>query len=249
MKRFTILVLTALAAGCVSNQPPPPGRTPKAAASVNVELALEYMRLGKLTIARGFIERALKEDPKNAQVQATAGLVYERLDDLADAEGAFATAARLGKKDPSVQNSYAGFLCRTHKAAEGEKLFLKVAKDPSYTTPEVALLNAGVCVHGDGNNIAAERYFREALAVHPNMPEGLLQLGNLLFERDESAEALTLVQRFLSLNAPTPEILWLGMRVERKLGDETSAGSYADRLVKLFPDSEQSRMLQSGLVR
>jgi len=249
MKRFTLVVLTALAAACVSNQPPPPGRTPKAAASVNVELALEYMRLGKLTIARSFIERALKEDPSNPEVQATAGLVYERLDDLPAAEHAFAIAARLGKKDPSVENSYAGFLCRTHKAAEGEKLFLKVAKDPSYTTPEVALLNAGVCMHSDGNNIAADRYFRQALAVHPNMPEGLLQLGNLLYERDEYAEALDLVKRFLSLYAPTPEILWLGMRIERKLGDETSAGSYADRLVKQFPDSEQSRMLQSGLVQ
>ncbi len=250
MKRLVVLwVLGAAVTACVSNNPPPKDRTPQAAAVNNMQLALEYMRLGKLAIARDFIERALVEDPHNAQVQSNAGLVYEQLQDLPKAERAFAAAERLGRKDPQIQNSYAGFLCRTHKVAEGEKLFLKVAHDPLYLTPEVAILNAGVCVHSAGDNINAERYFRQALAMHPNMAEALLQLGSLLLDRDDASEALTMVQRFETYNAPTPDILWLGIRVERKLGDETSAGAYARRLQTEFPGSEQARMLQSGLAR
>jgi type IV pilus assembly protein PilF len=146
-------------------------------------------------------------------------------------------------------NSYAGFLCRTHKTSEGEKLFLKVAQDPLYQTPEVALVNAGVCVRSAGDNITAERYFRRALGIRPKMPEALLQLGELLFDRDDPQAAVDMVQLSLGANPPSPEILWLGLRAERKRGDATAAAAYAQRLQKEFPGSEQARLLQSGLTR
>jgi type IV pilus assembly protein PilF len=248
MKRMLICCSLVFAmAGCVHTTVP--GRTPKAAAAINVQLALEYMRLDKLAISREFIERALGQDPHNADVQATAGLVYERLEDMPKAERAFSAAAHLGRKDPSIENMYAGFLCRTHKVAEGEKLFRKVAHDPSYLTPEVALVNAGVCVHSAGDNIGAERYFREALNIHPNMAEGLFQLASLLLERNEPAEAALMVERFLAANPPTADIYLLGVRAERKLGDETAAGAYADKLQAQFPNSDQARALQLGLTR
>jgi type IV pilus assembly protein PilF len=250
MRRAATVSLAALLclSACVSNRLAP-GKTPAAAASVNVQLAIEYMRLDKLAIARDFIERALQQDPNDASVQSTAGIIYERLDDQPKAERAFAAAARLGKKDPNILNSYAGFLCRTHKPGEGEKLFLKVAHDPLYQTPEVALVNAGVCVRSAGDNISAERYFRQALSLRPKMPEALLQLGELLFDRDDPQGAVDMVQLYLGTNPPAPEILWLGLRAERKRGDETAASAYAQRLQKEFPASDQARLLQSGLTR
>ena len=144
-----------------------------------MQMAIEYMRINNLGRARERIERALKEAPENANVQETAGLVYERLNEMSKAQRAFAAAARLGKQDPAIKNSYAGFLCRTGKAAAGEKFFLEVARNPVYQTPEVALVNAGVCDSAAGDVVDAERYFNRALAIRPNMPEALLQLGNL----------------------------------------------------------------------
>ncbi len=76
---------------------------------------------------------------------------------------AYENAFRQGKGDPNVENTYAGFLCRTGKSAAGEKLFTEVAASPLYQTPEVALLNAGVCVHEAGDVVDAERYFNKAL--------------------------------------------------------------------------------------
>ena len=149
---------------------------------------------------------------------------------------AFAAAARLGKQDPDIQNSYAGFLCRTGKAAAGEKLFLEVARNPIYQTPEVALLNAGVCVRRAGDVVDAERYFNRALAIRPNMPEALLEIGNLALERGDAAEALEFVKRYLAVNPPTPEILWLGYRAERKLGDSTARGRLCPALADRVPE-------------
>jgi type IV pilus assembly protein PilF len=207
------------------------------------------MKLNKLADSQEFIGRALKEDPGNANVQLTAGLVYERLNDMPKAEKAYATAARLGKNDPNIQNDYAGFLCRTGKNAAGEKLFVNVARNPLYQTPEVALVNAGVCVRSTGDMLDAQRYFNRALAVRPNMPEALLQLGNVAIDAGDGADALDYVQRYLAVNPATPEVLWLGFRAQRKLGDATAAAVFARRVQTEFPNSEQAKLMRSGVDR
>jgi type IV pilus assembly protein PilF len=223
--------------------------SPQVTAATNMQLAIEYMKLGKLADSRDFIERALSEDPGNANVQMTAGIIYERLNDIPKAERAYSTGFRLGKGDPNIQNTYAGFLCRTGKAVAGEKLFADVARNPLYQTPEVALVNAGVCVRGTGDLVDAERYFNRALAIHPNLPEAMLQLGNIALDRGDAAQARDIVLRYLAVNPPTPELLWLGFRAERKLGDATAAAGYARRVQTEFPNSEQALMMRSGVDR
>lgn len=247
--------LAPLLAAC-SHSPPaynPPVRTykkePAKAAAANAQLAIEYMKLGQLANSRECIEKALKEDSSNPNVQETAGLVYERLDEMSKAEHAFQTAMRLGNKDPNIANSYAGFLCRTGKTAAGEKLFLEVAHNPLYQTPEVALVNAGVCARSSGDLLDADKYFNAALAIRPNMPEGLLQTGNVAFDRGDAAQALNIVQRYLAVNKPTPEILWLGFRAQRKLGDAVAAAVFARRVQTEFPDSPQAQNMRNGVDR
>jgi type IV pilus assembly protein PilF len=249
-----LLTVTALAA-CHPSPPvyQQPDRhkkpEPAQAAVANMQMALEYMRMNDLAHARDRIERALTEAPANANVQETAGLVYERLEDKTKAQRAFSAAARLGKDDPAIQNSYAGYLCRNGKTVAGEKLFVEVARSPLYQTPEVALLNAGVCVGGAGDVLDAERYFKRALTIKPNMPEALLQLGNLALSRGDSNDALDYVQRYLAVNPPSPEVLLLGVRADRKLGDSTGAAVFAHRIETDFPNSEQAQILRGGIER
>jgi len=242
------LILGVCAAACTHNN----GfhkASPQVTAATNMQLAIEYMKLGKLAAARDFIEQALSEDPSSPDVQMTAGIVYERLLDRPKAERAYATMYRLGKGDPNIQNTYAGFLCRSGKTAEGEKLFNEVAGSPLYQTPEVALVNAGVCVRTTGDLVDAERYFTRALAIRPNLPEAMLQLGNIAFDRGDAAIAVDTVTRYLAVNPATPEVLWLGFRAERKLGDATAAAGYARRVQSEFPDSQQALMLRAGVDR
>jgi type IV pilus assembly protein PilF len=249
MKSGTVTVLAVILGSCLAACTHDSGfkkASPAVTAATNMQLAIEYLKIGKLAASRDFMERALSEDPGNPDVQMTAGLVYERLNDMPKAARAYSTGYRLGKNDPNIDNSYAGFLCRTGKAVEGEKLFVAVARNPLYQTPEVALVNAGVCVRNTGDLVDAERYFDRALAIRPNLPEAMLQLGNIAFDRGDTAQARDIVQRYLAVSAPTAEVLWLGVRAERKLGDATAAASYARRVQTEFPDSEQARMMRSG---
>jgi type IV pilus assembly protein PilF len=244
-----VVILGSSLGACSNNGQLGRKATPAQQAATNVQLAIEYMKLNKLADSREFIERALTQDPGNPNVQLTAGLVYERLNDMPKAEKAYATAGRLGKNDPNIQNDYAGFLCRTGKSAAGEKLFVDVARNPLYQTPEVALVNAGVCARSTGDMLDAQRYFNRVLAIRPNMPEALLQLGNVAIDQGDGAGALDYVQRYLAVNPATPEVLWLGFRAQRKLGDATAAAVFARRVQSEFPNSEQAQMMRSGVDR
>ena len=223
--------------------------TPEVIAETDMQLAIEFLKEGKMTESRDAIERALAENAASANVQMTAGLIYERLNDARKAEHAYSTGYRLGKDDPNIQNNYAGYLCRSGKAPEGEKLFAQVAHSPLYQTPEVALVNAGVCVRSTGDMVDAEKYFNQALAIRPNMPEAMLQLGNIALDNGDGAQAQDIVKRYLAVNVPTAEVLWLGVRAERKLGDSAAAAAYARRVQTEFPDSEQAQMMRSGVQR
>src|ERR1700727_624861 len=93
-----ILTSFLLLSACSHNPPAyqPPVRTykkqPTQAAVANMQLALEYMKLGKLATARECIEKALSEDSSNSAVQETAGLVYEPLNEMVKAEHAYHNA-------------------------------------------------------------------------------------------------------------------------------------------------------------
>jgi type IV pilus assembly protein PilF len=251
-----LAVMTVLTLTACNHNPPAYQRAvrtykkePAKAAVANMQLAIEYMKLGQLSNSRECIEKALSEDSSNADVQMTAGLVYERINEISKAEHAYDAANRLGKGDPNIANTYAVFLCRTGKTAAGEKLFLEVAVNPLYQTPWVALSNAGACARSSGDLVNAEKFFNRALAARPNYTEALLQLGNVAFDRGDTAQAADMVRRYLAVNPPTPEVLWLGFRAQRKLGDAVAAAVFARRVQTEFPNSEQAQDMRNGVDR
>ena len=105
LRAFPVAVLTAASMLSACSHTPTPyerpthtyKKEPAQAAVANMQLALEYMKLGKLATARECIEKALRQDSSNPSVQETAGLVYERVNEMGKAEHAYETAVRLGR--------------------------------------------------------------------------------------------------------------------------------------------------------
>jgi type IV pilus assembly protein PilF len=214
------------------------------AARINTRLAMEYLKLGHLEVARDKIERALVQNPRDVSVQLGAGLVYERLLDTQRAEKHFRQALRTDSTHPEAQNALGAFLCRNGEWVRGEAMFVNAARNPLYRTPEVAYTNAGVCAHKAGRLEQAEQYLRQALAQRAIYPEALLQLASVSYERGSFLQARAFVQRFLDVTPPTAEVLLLGHQVEKALGDQQSAADFADRLRQAFPESAQLRALE-----
>src|ERR1700709_2033850 len=100
MTAAAVFLLTVIA-GCSSSNSRFKKAAPQQMAQTNMQLAIEYMKLNKLAESRDFIERALSQDSDNANVQMTAGLVYERLREVPKADKAYSAAYRDGKRDPN----------------------------------------------------------------------------------------------------------------------------------------------------
>jgi type IV pilus assembly protein PilF len=48
------------------------------------------------------------------------------------------------------------------------------------------------------------------------------------------------------MESPSPEALWLGIRLERKLGNRNAEGSYASQLRSRYPASEEYQEFLKG---
>ena len=52
--------------------------------------------------------------------------------------------------------------------------------------------------------------------------------------------------RFNKIVEPTPESLWMALRVERRLGDRNAEASFAGQLRRRYPGSREYQLLQRG---
>ena len=92
----------------------------------------------------------------------------------------------------------------------------------------------------------AEEFFERALKQEPDELASLLQLGQIRYRQSRFEEARRLVQRFNKLVEPTPESLWLALRVERKLGERLTETAFANQLRRRHPGSREYQLLQRG---
>ena len=80
------------------------------------------------------------------------------------------------------------------------------------------------------------------------MAPALIQMGQISYDQGNYLSARGYLQRYLEVARHTPASLWLGIRVEKELGDKDTLSSYALLLRNNFPDSDEAALLrQSGL--
>lgn len=238
--RATCLILAYLAAAVALAQSTATDPAQEAG-RVNARLAMEYLKRDQLQVAQEKIEKALKQYPKDVNVQLSAGLVYERLRNTRRAEKHFRQALKYAPDSPEAQNALGSFFCRNQEQAKGQEMFLKAAANPLYRTPFVAYTNAGVCARSVGNLELAERFLRQALTSQVDYPENYAQLAGVLHERGNDLQARAFVERYLAVAPATPDMLLLGHTIEVALKDDHAAAAFVERLQKEFPESEQAR--------
>jgi type IV pilus assembly protein PilF len=271
--RLTVLLAaTALVAGCGQN---PPAATPAAAVNqplqretvkmdakrlaeldtqkradrsrIHTELAAGYLELGNLGVALDEAGEALKGNPDYAQAYGVYGLIYMQLRDDEKADASFRRALKIAPDDPDINNNYGFYLCARKREKEGIERLMAAVKNPLYKTPERAWSNAGSCALQRGDTAAAEDYFKSALRASPGQIEALYNMAVIEYGRGNTIDAKSyLTQLVRRMNNPNAQILWLGVRIERKLGDRNSEASYGAQLRRSFPDSREALLMQAG---
>jgi len=239
-----LMVLAAALSGCVSVSPDPLSKPDmKRAAQINVQLGVDYMRQGKRDLAMQKLQKALEQDPDSSQAHTAVALLYWKTGDMDKARDHFDEALDLDSDDPMAANNYGTFLCHQGEPADSVKYFLRAANNPNYSQPEVAWTNAGVCAHKVPDLGRAERYLRKALAVNPQFADALAELASVSLDEKKYLQARAFLQRLSAQGDLDARGLLLGYKIEKAMGDASSARDYARRLKLHFPDSSEAHQL------
>jgi type IV pilus assembly protein PilF len=252
MKWLLPLVLLALA-GCAS-QPDQSGAPEAQAvntgatlrAQVHTDLAANYYLRGQYAVALQELNKATSADADYAPAYNIRGLVHGELREDETAEQDFRHALDLQSQYSDAHNNYGQFLCKRKRTKEAMSHFETALSNPLYATPEKAQSNAGACILETGDLAAAEMYFIRATKRAPDHASALLGLAEVDYRLNRWLPARALLRKLSDRGELGAQALWLGVRVERSLGDHDAETSYADQLRRRFPDSIQTQWLMVG---
>ena len=233
--------LTAVSAPTTGDE-----RADRVRARIHTELAANYFEIGNMAVALEEVKEALRADQDYGPAHNVAGLVYAQLKEDPLAEESFQRALSINPADPDAHHNYGMFLCQRKQEREAIRHFMMAVRNPLYPTPDRSYINAGVCARRSGDAAGATEFFLLALKLRPTLPQALYQMADLSYARGDYGEAKNYLNRLTQVAASTAETLWLGVRVERRLGDRNSEASYALQLRNKFPNSSEARALLAG---
>jgi type IV pilus assembly protein PilF len=221
-------------------------RDPRTRAKAHTELAAAYYELGNMGVALEEARIALQADPNFAPAYNVQGLVQMDLKETAAAEASFQRGLRIAPQDPDLNHNYGWFLCQSGREDQSIQWFLNAIRNPLYTTPSKSYSAAGRCLI-KRNPAEAANYFDRALRLDPNNLQAMIPYAELLYGRGQLQEAKAILVRFNRLvPEPTSESLWLGVRIERRLGDRVAETNLANQLRRRYAGSPEYQQLQRG---
>ena len=241
--RWLLAVIAPLMmfAGCATSSEPQYASSPKKASQINAQLGANYLQSGQLQRANSKLRKALEQDGENVDARTAFALLNMLLGKPEVARDQFETALDLDLDSPQIHDNYGAFLCDEGEHDKGIEQFLKAAENRLYSTPAHAYANAGRCARAAGRDDEARGYFRQALELNPRLPSASFQSSELAIEDGLPRMAAEYFSRYSEVAQQGPETLWLGVRIERALGDREGATEYGLQLLRRFRDSEQAQ--------
>lgn len=251
-----LLVLAALMAGCSA---PPRAAVPKQdwitesdeppmrkRARTRVELAAGYFEQGQLTVALDEVKQAIQIDPSYAAAFNLRGLIYTALRDLRLAEDSFQQALRLDPRDGDTWHNLGWMYCQDGRYPASFDAFQRALQTPGYRAAARTWLAWGVCQARAGQSAEAERALLRAFELEPTNPVTMYNLALLLWQRGDLPRAQFYVRRLNNSEFANAESLWLGIKIERRLGNREDAAQLSEQLRRRFAASREAAALERG---
>ena len=215
-------------------------------AKVHVDLGTAYLEVGRFDVALDEAQAALRHHADYAPAHHLRALVFMYIDDEPAARENFRSALDKAPRDPDFNNSYGWFLCVTGEEREGLERLAMASRNPYYRHPARSHTNAGLCHRRLGELDAAREQFERAAQQDDRNLVALFNLAEIAYEQRDYQTARRYLVYLHQQFEPTPQSVWLGLRTERKLGNEVSEASYAAQLQGRFSDSPQYRLMTQG---
>jgi len=254
-----LLALAAATAGLLAGCATGPGAAPAAEAPaiadqtdnqrrarIRLQLAVGYYEQRQMAVALDEIRQALAADPAFAEAYVMRALIYMDMGEIKLAEENFLQAIRLVPNNPEFNNNYGWFLCQNGREKDSIAYFDAALKNRAYPSPAKALNNAGICSMKLKNRAAAERYFSQAFQFDPGNPTTNSNLARIYFDQGDFERARFYIGRVMKTDIMTADVLWLAIKIERKLGDRAAETSLATQLRRRHGGSAEFAAYQRG---
>jgi type IV pilus assembly protein PilF len=249
-----LLTVMLLMTGCASQQSSAQAESPtgfdqtdlQKRAAIRLQLAIGYYEQREMQVALDEIRQALQATPDFADAYSMRGLIYMEMGETRLAEGDFLRAIKLAPNNPDFTNNYGWFLCQNGREKQSIAYFDATLANRAYQSPAKALNNAGICSLKLKDAVAAESYFFKAFQYDPGNPVTNVNLAKLCLERGDHAQSRFYIDRVIKADVLGADVLWLAIKVERKLGDKSAETSLVTQLRRRYPDSIEFAAYQRG---
>lgn len=230
-------------ADLVTDSDEPDGRR---RARIRLELAVGYFEQGQTTIALDELKQALAADPNFGEAYNLRGLIYMRLNEPRLAEESFRRAIALNPGDSNTFHNFGWLMCQQGRQAESMQMFTQALANPQYGDRPKTLMTQGLCQIKTGQRAEAEASLLRSYELDAGNPITGYNLSNLLFQRGELVRAQFYIRRINNSELANAESLWLGIKVERSMGNRDAADQLAGQLRKRYPQSREMAAYDRG---
>jgi type IV pilus assembly protein PilF len=205
-------------------------------AELYVKMAEEYYKRGQTEVAFRRAQQAIAADESYPRAHIWLAFLLDALRQPGEAGKHYQRGVELAPNNPDILTAYASFLCRERKHAEADAYFKKALASPIYTTPWIAMTNAGNCAAEAGDSAKAETYYRSAIQANARFSDPLVKLGELAMKRGDAKAAKDYIDSYFKPETArtNPSVsytaLGIGAQAERKLGNQQRAAYYEKAL-------------------
>jgi type IV pilus assembly protein PilF len=215
-------------------------------ARIRLELAVGYFEQGQTTIALDELKQSITADPNFSEAYNLRGLIYMRLNDPRLAEDSFRRALTISPRDPGVLHNYGWMLCQQGRYAESQQAIAQAIANPLYGGRAKSWMAQGLCQMKAGQTADAEQSLLRAYELDAGNPVTGYNLADVMFRRGEFVRAQFYVRRLNNSEFANAESLWLGIKVEQRLGNRDAVQQLATQLRKRFVQSRELAAFDRG---
>ncbi len=224
-----------------SDEPPARKR-----ARTRLQLAGGYFEQGQTTVALDEVKQALTIDPSFPDAYNLRGLIYMRLNDMRLAEESFRRALNLNPGDANVMHNLAWMQCQQGRYTEATKSFNTALANPTYGGRAKTWLTKGLCEIKAGQAAEAEHSLIKSYELDAGNPITGYNLASVLFQRGDAARAQFYIRRINNSELANAETLWLGIKIEHRLGNRPARDQLASQLRNRYPKSHELGSFERG---
>lgn len=216
-------------------------------ARLRLELASNYFEVGQTNVALDEIKQAINADPTFGDAHNLRGMVYLQLNDVPLAEESFRRALSINPRDGDAAHNYAWLLCQQSQYPESFQMFTQAINNPVYRGQARSLMAQGICQLRAGQPVPAEESLVRSYEMDAGNPVTAYNLSSLLYNRNELTRAQFYIRRLNNSELANAETLWLGVKIEQRLGNREAMLQLGDQLKRRFGQSREAGAYERGM--